>query len=124
MDEMTSFAHFFAGSKAKIERWEPTVGEMNDVESRLGQITALSKKDPDPNRSIDNPAAYFRQYGAVSIDGQKAILINAFCPSGQDKSEMWRKHLVLVSDGGKCYWRALFDVSTQRFTKLEVNGVG
>jgi hypothetical protein len=121
---MTSLAHFFAVPKAKIEGWEPTVSDMNDVESRLGQITALSKKDPDPNRNIDNPGAYFRQYGAVLIDGRKAILINAFCPSGQDKSEMWRKHLVLVSDGGQCYWRALFDVSTQRFTKLEVNGLG
>jgi len=118
-----NLARFFAGPKAKIGSWEPTVGDMNGVEANLEQVTELSSKYPDAFRHIENPSQYFRQYGAVLIDGQQAILVNAFCPLGKDKSELWRKHLIVVSDGGKCYWKALFDVSTQKFTKLAVNGI-
>jgi hypothetical protein len=121
--EVTSFARFFAGPKAKIEGWEPTLGDMNDVEANLGQITALSSKYPDTSRHIDDPTQYFRQYGAVIIDGRRVLLVNAICSLRQDKSDTWRRQLILASDGGKCYWRALYDVATQKFTSLAVNGV-
>lgn len=121
--EATGLARFFAGPNARIEGWEPTVGDMNDVESNLPQITALSNKDPDTSRRIDDPTKYFRQYGAATIDGRKVLILNAFCPLGQDKSSIWRKQVITVNDGGNCYWRALFDLSTQKFTTLSVNGV-
>jgi hypothetical protein len=122
--EVTGIARFFADPKSSIGSWEPTVAEMNDIEANLSQISALSKKDPDPNRQIDSPGEYFRQYVAVVIDGRRTILLNALCAIGQDNSGSWRKHLVLVSDGGKCYWKAMYDVDSARFTKLSVNGVG
>jgi hypothetical protein len=122
-NEATGIARFFAGPESNIGSWEPTVGDMSDIEANLSQIPALSKEDPDPNKHIDNPDEYFRQYGAVVIDGRRTILVNAFCTIGQDNSGRWRKHLVLVSDGGKCYWKAMYDVDTARFTKVSVNGI-
>lgn len=122
--QVTGLARFFAGPQASIASWEPTVGDMNDIEANLAQIPELSKKDPDPGSHIDNTLEYFRQYGAVVIDGRKSILVNAFCANGQDKSGSWRKTLVIALDGGRCYWQALYDVQTARFIKLSVNGVG
>lgn len=121
--EVTGLAHFFAGPKARIEEWEPTVGDMNDVEANLSQITALTNRYPEAFRHVEDPTQYFRQYGAVVINGRKSILVNAFCQFSQHEPTMWRKHLVIVSDGGKCYWRGLFDVSTLKFTGVSVNGV-
>ena len=118
--EASSFARFFTGPKAEVGSWEPTLGDMNDVETNLSQIAEMGKRDPDPNRHIDNPADYYRQYGAVVVDGRKSLVLNAFC-SPQDE---WRKHLIVALDGGRCYWQALFDISTQKFIKLSVNGVG
>ena len=116
--EASSLARFFEGPKTKVKSWEPTVGDMNDIEADLPQLVEMSKRDPDPNRHIDAPADYYRQYGAVVIDGRRAFVLNALC-SPEDE---WRKRLIVVNDGGKCYWRALFDVPTQKFIKLSVNG--
>lgn len=120
--EIFNAANFFAGPRSRLESWEPTVADINDLESNLSQITALSSKDPDANRHIDNPNQYFRQYLAVMIDGKKTILVNAICTvaPGQD----WRKHLAVAKDGGKCFWHAIFDPASQKFSDLNVNGVG
>jgi len=118
--EASGLARFFAGQKADVGTWEPTVGDMNDVEADLSQITEMSKRNPDPNGHIDNPVNYYRQYGAIVVDGRRSLVLNAFC-SPQNE---WRKRLVTVIDGGSCYWQALFDVATRKFTKLSVNGVG
>ena len=96
---------------------------MNDVEASLGQIPPLSSKYPEVYKHIDAGTAYFRQYGAVVIDGRKSFVINAFCPSAEDESGLWRKRLVFANDGGKCHWKALFDVSTHKYTELVVNGL-
>ena len=100
--------------------WEPTLGDMNDVEADLAQITALSRTEGDPNRQIDNPQEYYRQYLAVEINGKKMLVLNAICSVDPDTD--WRKHLVVVRDGGKCFWHAMYDLSTRKFSDLFVNG--
>ena len=117
--EGSTLARFFEGPKTTVGTWEPTVGDINDIEANLFKITELSKQDPVPSRHIDNPTDYYRQYGAVVIDGRKALVLNAFCSAQGD----WRRRLIIAYDGGKCYWQALFDVSEQKFIKLAVNGV-
>jgi len=117
--EIQPWAKYLAAG-AHPESWEPTVGDMNDVEANLAQITGLSNSDPDVYRHIDDPRAYYRQYLAVVIDGKKRVYVNALCSVDQDPN--WRKHLVVVLDGGKCYWHATFDSSTQKFSDLVING--
>jgi hypothetical protein len=118
--EITNAANLFGNLKSPMENWEPTVADINDLESSLPQITALSSKEPNTNRHIDNPDQYFRQYLAVMIHGQKQVLVNAMCTvePGQD----WRRRLTIVSDGGKCFWHAVFDPTTQTFSNLVING--
>lgn len=104
----------------KVDSWEPTLGDMNDAEGALDQITALSENDPDPNRHIDNPREYHRQYLAASIDGKEKIYLNALCSI--DQNVEWHKNLIVVSDGGRCFWHAMYDPATQRYSDLVVNG--
>lgn len=111
--------YFAPGSHA--ESWEPTLGDMNDVEGALAQITALSNSDPDVNRHIATPQDYYRQYLALQIDGRKKIFLNAICTADDPN---WRKHLVVVKDGGKCFWHATYDLATRSFNDLSVNGRG
>lgn len=120
--EIATYARFFPDPKAQMKNWEPTLGDINDVEANLSQISALSSKEPDPDRHIDDPNQYFRQYLAVAINGRKTIFVNALCNVEPDGS--WRKHLVIVADGGKCLWNAVYDPSTQKFSNLRVNGRG
>jgi len=116
--ETAEFARRFVESGVQVKSWEPTVADMNDAESSLSQISALSSKNPGDQ--INHPEQYFRQYLAVSIDGKKRLFLNAFCTSRGDG--YWRTHLVFVYDGGNCFWHATYDPSTQKFSELRVNG--
>jgi hypothetical protein len=93
---------------------------MNDVEAALAQITALSNIDADPDRHINNPREYYRQYLAVMVSGRKIIYLNALCSVEQNAN--WRKRLIVTSDGGQCFWQAMYDPSTHRFSDLKING--
>jgi hypothetical protein len=117
--EIGLWSKYFAPS-SHAEGREPTLGDINDVEADLAQITALSNTDSDPSRHIDSPRDYYRQYLAVSMGGKRKIYVNALCTIDQDTN--WRKRLIVVADGGKCFWHAMYDVSTRKFSELSVNG--
>ena len=120
--EIAAYGGASPGTKPHMENWEPTVADINDLEANLSQISALSRKEPDAERHIDDPSQYFRQYLAVAVNGRRTIFVNALC--NVEPGEGWRKHLVYVLDGGKCYWNAVYDPATQRFSDLVVNGRG
>jgi hypothetical protein len=118
--EIATYAGRIASPKPRMENWEPTVADIDDLEANLAQIPALSSKEPDVSPHIDDPNQYFRQYLAVVVNGRKTIFVNALCniQPGQD----WRKRLIILSDGGKCFWNAIYDPATQKFSDLAVNG--
>lgn len=118
--EVTAYAGLFGDPKPKVESWEPTVGDIDDLNSNLAQISALSDKEQDATRHIDAPDQYFRQYLAVVTNGKKTIFVNAMC--SVDAGQNWRKHLAFAADGGKCFWHAVYDPATQTFSNLIVNG--
>jgi len=118
--EVTAYAKLFDDPKLHLESWEPTLGDINDLNSNLSKISALSDDQPDPNRRIDAPDQYFRQYLAVVSKGKKTIFVNALCSVAQPPN--LRKQLILGADGGKCFWHAEYDPATRTFSNLMVNG--
>lgn len=120
--EIAAYGKSFANPKPPMQSWEPTVADINDLEASLAQITALSSKEQDTDEQIDHPDQYFRQYLAVVVNGKRTIFVNAFC-SNEGHWNDWRKRLVIVMDGGKCFWNALYDPATQSFSDLKINGV-
>jgi hypothetical protein len=118
--EVTVYAGLLGDPKPRMESWEPTVADIDDLNSSLPQISALSSKEPDASRHIDHPDQYFRQYLGVAVNGRKAIFVNAMC--SVRPGEEWRKHLMLTSDEGTCSWHASYDPSAQKFSELMING--
>jgi hypothetical protein len=118
--EIATYTAFFGDPKPRTENWEPTVGDIDDLEAHLSQIAALSSQEQDANRHIDDPRQYFRQYLAVAVNGKKLIFVNALCSGSQPPN--LRKQLILGADGGKCFWHAEYDPATQTFSNLKVNG--
>jgi hypothetical protein len=110
---------YLVNPKIPVASWEPTLGDINDLESDLSQISALSEKLKDANRRIDDPKQYFRQLLAIRMDDKNLIFVNALCRPHPD----WRKHLLVVLDGGKCFWQGTYDPSARTFSNLIVNGV-
>lgn len=63
---------------------------------------------------------YKRQYMAVLNDkGQKEVLVNGFCKTW---TENWRTDLVLVDDGGNCFFNLKVNLTTKECSKVVVNG--
>jgi len=63
---------------------------------------------------------YKRQYLGYTDAGKKWIFVNSFCRWKEDG--FWRDTMIIVNDGGTCYFRVRYDVSNSRFEQLEING--
>ena len=113
----------FGNADPPIETWEPTLGEVEDLEGNLSQISALSKSLPSRNRSIGDARDYYRQYLAVNLNRKNVIFVNALCRIEPAGSNEWRKHFIDTVDGGKCFWKATYDPATHKFSNLIVNGM-
>lgn len=93
------------------EGWTPDMEHLQAAEEALDDYDtgALS---PEPRMDAT------RQYIGMVIDGQRHIHINAFC----DDQPNWETELVLVLDGGGCFWQAGYNVETGDITGFSVNG--
>lgn len=63
---------------------------------------------------------YQRQFIGLERGGRQIIYGNYFCNSG---GVNWWEKLVIVEDGGDCFFQIEYDVESEMFIKLLVNGV-
>ena len=65
---------------------------------------------------------YKRQYVTVlNESGEKEVWINFFCSHNENFD--WEKELVIVADGGNCYFNLKVNLTTGEFYDLRINGV-
>ena len=79
--------------------------------------TQASGSNPSDDFS-DRLPEYKRQYVGIVQNDKELILVNAFCTDEFD----WQEEAVIVSDGGDCFFRVIYDPATGTFTDFEVNG--
>ncbi len=98
--------------------WTPDVQTVDRADRAL--TSALASYD---GRGADAFRAqlptYTRQYLGVTIDGQRLLMINAFCDAGRSNR---RTEVVDVMDGGSCYWQAYYDPGRDSIVRIAVNG--
>ena len=62
-----------------------------------------------------------RQYvPVVNKKGEKEIWINFFCNDWE--SDTWKKDLMLVDDGGNCYFNLKVNLTNKTYSELRING--
>jgi hypothetical protein len=98
--------------------WKPIKIDIDGAEANISQIASLKAEIWPPAVHIDHPERYFRQYVPIRQKGRKLLYVNAFC----DAPNYWRTQLVIVADGATCYWQALYDPATERYSHLTING--
>jgi hypothetical protein len=103
-----------------IGGWQPTDANLKQIEEDLPEVSRLPAKNRKPDQYVVHPEQYDRQYIGVFSWGTRMVLVNAFCRA----PEYWHQHVVFVFDGGSCYWQALYDPGTRRFSELRINGIG
>lgn len=122
--ELSSYIRYYlVNPRARVQSWQPSQADIDDLEANLDQISSLKESGGNPSRRIESPDQYFRQYLGVLISDKKQIFVNATCQfMGADESA-WHRHLVVIVDGGKCYWQVYYDPITHQFSNLMINAV-
>ena len=101
--------------------WTPSVDDTVKFEEKIAEYLSQN-----PSQFYSQPPVwerldeYQRQYIGLERGGRQIIYGNYFCNSGRVD---WLQELVIVEDGGDCFFQVEYDVESEVFIKLLVNGV-
>jgi hypothetical protein len=113
--ETEKIGHIFGG---KAPFWTPTDDQVQELESLL--LKYLQSHPPVGDKPVGDLSKYGRQYFGMTKNNRRLIYLNAFCnPSKFDRRE---REIVIVKDGGSCYFQISFDPAKKDFTDLQYNG--
>jgi hypothetical protein len=98
--------------------WTPTEKDIQKLENVLMDFL---KQNPARNGKIVDLNNYGRQYIGCTRKNRKVIYLNAFCHPEREK-ERWKNQLIIVQDGGACYFQVYFIPETSQFVDLNYNG--
>jgi hypothetical protein len=105
----------FVGGYGPVTSWTPQTEDVLRAEAGLAKFLAGAA----PSLAVKY-SRYLRQYTGFVTDGRKKILMNFLC--WDSTSPGWRCSPVEVLDGGDCYFRVVWDVTTGEYEGLQVNG--
>jgi hypothetical protein len=81
-----------------------------------------NKLSKDEMTSSSLNKIYKRQYvAALNKKGEKEVWINCFCETTE--GDNWKKSIVMVMDGGSCYFNLKINLAKKKYYDLIVNGV-
>jgi hypothetical protein len=98
--------------------WSPSPAEIAEAEGKLSTYLTTAP-NPDANDIPPRLDGYGRQYFGITAKGRRILVINAFCRAGERD---FSRRLVIVADGGDCYFQAFYDMIGHRFAGIAVNG--
>lgn len=102
--------------------WKPSTADIATLERLLPEFLA-SSNTVAKNDILPKLSTYARQYFGYMANDTRLIYVNALCPSHRrDTAAALGGGLVVVLDGGSCYFQVHYDVTRQRFERLNVNG--
>ena len=100
--------------------WSPSEEDILNLEGKLDSFLRENadqfKRQPPVWEQLDQ---YKRQYVGVVVNGKQIIHGNFFC---NDAGMDWKKDWVFVMDGGDCFFQLQYDVESETFLNLSVNG--
>lgn len=100
--------------------WTITDFDFENLENRLEKYL---RNEADLQGYTDLPDKFrkhSRQYVGKIEDGKKIIFINFFC--WHHDFDYWKRDLVIVLDGGDCFFSLEYDIQTKKFSELWING--
>ncbi|HEY3251387.1 MAG TPA: hypothetical protein VGK25_09750 [Ignavibacteria bacterium] len=81
---------------------------------KMGTVNWLLNRKPD---------GYNKQFiGAINDKGEKIIWVNCFCKSEANSFKDWKTRVVMVKDGGNCFFNLKVNVDKNEYYDIFVNG--
>ena len=97
-----------------------SLDEINKIEMLVDSAAKENNKKYGKAFHIENPSKYYKQLIAVINDrGEKEVWVNCFChlPQGFD----WKKNVILVLDGGSCFFNVSVNLTKGLAFDFSVN---
>jgi hypothetical protein len=96
-----------------LELWAKAVEQHNNSE----MVKAVAAE----MLVILDPDKYYRQLVPAKVDGKCIFFVNSICdPHGDD----WKQELILVKDGGSCYFQMKINLTKKETYEFTINGNG
>lgn len=103
--------------KVKNGTWEPNRQMLGELKASIRQFVTNTVKTQD--RELKEWHKYTFQYRGETKNGKSFILVNAVCGV---RNEALDQEMVLVLDGGSCYFNLKYDPVKKAFFELLING--
>jgi hypothetical protein len=90
----------------------------------LKRYNELKKKNTGIKREdfiIDLKRYKLQFIAAINSKGEKVVWVNCFCDDGSAK-KYWAQEVVVVRDGGNCFFNLKINLTKGRYYDLMVNG--
>ena len=104
--------------------YDPT---MEDIEAAEEILAACFTKEssgtanPFYGRKLED---YNRQFVGAEIEGgDKVIFINCFCGAESEILKNWKTQIIMVADGGNCFFHVNVNLKRKEYYSLMVNGM-
>jgi hypothetical protein len=134
--DTSQYAIIKLDSSKHEKQFEISINDINEVEKlladcikgynpkQLKRFNQIVKENPgdkiDKNHFIIDLSRYKRQYvGVINEKGEKEISVYCFCGDGYGN---WRKEVLLVMDGGNCFFGLRINLTTKKYYNFQVNG--
>ncbi|WP_157491375.1 hypothetical protein [Flammeovirga sp. SJP92] len=108
--------------------WTPSDSDISDIENKLSQrIRKLSKNNPfngvsDCPKIHRNITNYYRQYVSfINNKGERIIQISFFWDENKTRYNL-NEDYTEVLDGCSYYWKINYNIETEEFFGLSING--
>ncbi|MBS1792484.1 MAG: hypothetical protein JSS81_01450 [Acidobacteria bacterium] len=99
---------------------EPEITRVRDFVERA--VSDHNSRSVNEFKRIGDLENYkFQLIPATDENGEKWVWVNAFC---DDFKKDWKKQLVLVDDGGNCFFQFYINLKRNSFERFTVNGEG
>ncbi|MBK0380736.1 hypothetical protein [Mucilaginibacter segetis] len=108
-------------SAAEIAKIEKIIRVMVKEYNKANNKTDKSQPVVLVHDAIKKPGNYYKQLIAVTDKkGEKLVWVNCFCTPHEKK--YWKKGVVMVLDGGPCFFNIKINLSTNTVLNFKVNG--
>ena len=104
--------------------YDPTLEDIETAEEVLASCFSKESSgtaNPFSGRKLED---YNRQFAGAEIEGgDKVILINCFCKSEEKILTRWKTEIIMVADGGNCFFHVNVNLKRKEYYSLMVNGM-
>jgi len=114
-------------SKAELEEIEHILSLAIRDNNAQQQILLNSHNKEYPNQIWNETGfeikldGYLRQYIPITNElGEKEVWINFFCDDWN--SDVWKSGIIIVLDGGNCYFNLKVNLTKKTYYELSING--